>query len=428
MQTLKPRFRYANSVMAMVMAGGQGSRLQPLTDKRSKPAVPFGSRYRIVDFVLSNLVNSGIFTIYLLVQYKSQSLIEHIRNAWTISPLFQEQFVTVVPPQMLDGQGWFSGTADAISQNLSLIETHHPELVLVFGADHVYRMDINQMIGFHLEQEADITVAALPVPIEESASFGIIAADPDGRIREFQEKPEPARAIPIPGDSTRAYASMGNYLFNASCLVRGLREAKKRGEDDFGNHVLPRMLETHRVFAYDFTSNEIPGLKPYEELSYWRDVGTIDAYFEAHRDVLGMEPRFDMFNPKWPVYSSNYQGPVARIIRGEIDNSLVGAATVVQNASLRNTIVRREAVIEDGAELEDCVIMDYVRIGSGARLRRTIVDRHNLIEKDARIGFDPEQDLGRSYTVSPLGVVVVPRGRTPYFPRDSRGFGVGYAE
>lgn len=425
MRKIDSRSHYAPRVMAMVMAGGQGSRLHPLTEKRSKPAVPFGSRYRIVDFVLSNLVNSGIFTIYLLVQYKSQSLIEHIRSAWTISPLFPDQFVTVVPPQMLEGHDWFTGTADAVCQNLNLIEHHHPDLVLVFGADHVYRMDVNHMINCHLEREADVSVAALPVPLSESSSFGIIAADADGRIREFQEKP--AQATPMPDDPERAYASMGNYLFNAGCLVRVLREAHKRGETDFGNHVLPRMLADYGVYAYDFASNEVPGIKPYEEPAYWRDVGTIDAYFEAHRDVLGAEPRFDLFNPQWPVFSSNYQGPVARITRGDIENSLFGAAAVVQNARVRNSIVRREAVIEDGAELEDCIIMDYVRICSGSRLRRTIVDRHNMVEKNSHIGFDAEQDR-QDYVVSPGGVVVVPRGRTPYFARGSRGYGIGYAE
>jgi glucose-1-phosphate adenylyltransferase len=425
MNKLTHRNRYPSSVMAMVMAGGQGSRLSPLTDKRSKPAVPFGARYRIVDFVLSNLVNSGIFTIYLLVQYKSQSLIEHIRNAWTISPLFPDQFVTVVPPQMHGGHGWFEGTADAVCQNLNLIDNHHPDLVLVFGADHVYRMDVNPMIGFHLEREADVTVAALPIPLDQSQSFGIIAADPDGRIRAFEEKPQ--QATPMATDPTRAYASMGNYLFSSACLVRALREAHKQGETDFGKHVLPRMLESHRVFAYDFGLSGIPGVKNHEEPAYWRDVGTIDAYFEAHRDVLGAEPRFDLFNPQWPVFSSNYQGPVARIIRGDIDNSLIGAATMIQDARVKNSIVRREAVIEDGAEVEDCIIMDYTRVSSGARLRRAVVDRHNLIEKDARIGLDPEEDRSR-YTVSPSGVVVVPRGRTHYFALGGRGSSVGYAE
>jgi glucose-1-phosphate adenylyltransferase len=426
MRRQQPRIRYASNVMAMVMAGGQGSRLMPLTEKRSKPAVPFGSRYRIIDFALSNLVNSGIYTIYLLVQYKSQSLIEHIRKAWTISPLFPDQFVTVVPPQMLDGNAWFSGTADAVSQNIDLIETQHPELVLVFGADHVYRMDVSQMISYHIERDAEVTVAALPVPAEQSRNFGVIAADADGRIRGFEEKPE--RGTPMPDDPSRVYASMGNYVFNSGCLVRALRDAHRRGESDFGNHVLPRMLASnHRVYAYDFAGNDIPGIKPYEESAYWRDVGTIDSYYEAHRDVLGAEPRLDLFNPQWPVFSSNYQGPVARVTRGEIDNSLLGAATVIEDARVVNSIVRREAVIEAGAEVEDCIIMDYARIGRGARLRRAIVDRHNLIEHDTRIGYDAEADR-RDWVVTPSGIVVVPRGRTPFFARDSRGFGIGYSE
>jgi glucose-1-phosphate adenylyltransferase len=422
---MSSQFRYPGKIMAIVMAGGQGSRLYPLTEKRSKPAVPFGSRYRIVDFVLSNLVNSGIFTIYLLVQYKSQSLIEHIRKAWTISPLFPDQFVTVVPPQMLDGQTWYSGTANAVGQNLNLIEHHHPDLVLVFGADHIYRMDVGQMIQAHLERDAQVSVAALPVPIERASEFGVIGTDPDGRIRSFQEKPK--QPVPLPDDPGHAFGSMGNYLFSAGCLVRALREAHKRGETDFGHHVLPRMLEDHRVLAYDFSRNQIPGIKPYEEAGYWRDVGTIDSYYLAHRDVLGREPRYDLFNPQWPIYSSNYQGPVARVNQGEIENSLLGAASVVEGGRIVNSIVRREVVIEDGAEIEDCVIMDYARIGRGARLRRAIVDRHTLIEKDARVGFDPAVDR-TNYEVSPSGIVVTPRGRTPYFARDARSANIGYSE
>lgn len=407
------------------MAGGRGTRLRPLTDTRSKPAVPFGARYRIIDFVLSNLINSGIVTIYLLVQYKSQSLIEHIRKAWTISPLMPDCFVTVVPPQMRDGSSWFQGTADAVSQNLILIETNHPDLILVFGADHIYRMDIGQMIDFHLQREADVTVAAVPVALERSADFGIIEVDADDRVQGFQEKPEQATAIPT--DPTQAYASMGNYVFSAGCLVRTLREAHRRGETDFGGHVLPRLLHSHRMFAYDFTRNEMPGLNPYEERAYWRDVGTIDTFFDVHKDTLGEEPRFDLFNPDWPIYSSNYQGPVAHVYGGEIDNCLLGAATLIQRAKVRNSIIRRESVVEEGAEIEDCIIMDYVRVGRGARLRRTIVDRHNLVAKGTSIGFDPGEDRER-YMVSPGGVVVVPRGRAPFYPRGSRGSGVRYAE
>ncbi len=415
--------RLAIKMMAFVMAGGKGMRLRPLTDERSKPAVPFGGRYRLVDFVLSNLVNSGVRSVYLLVQYKSQSLIEHIRKAWTISPLFPDQFVTVVPPQMKEGMSWFMGTADAVYQNLNLLKEQQPDIVAVFGADHVYRMDVRQMAWFHLHHQADISVAALPVPIEQASEFGIIQVADDGRINGFQEKPQ--QPVPMSSDPSRAYASMGNYLFNADVLIEALEEVHKRGETDFGRHVLPSLLASHRLFAYDFSSNEVPGVKHYEELGYWRDVGSLDAYFEAHQDMLGIEPCFDVFNPQWPIYSSNYQGPVAQVISGHIDNSLLGVASVVNQASIRNSIIRREAVVEPGADLQDCIIMDYVRICRGAHLRKVIVDRHNIIRADTRIGYDREEDR-RRYHVTPSGLVVVPPGEVSYYARNSRGSGPGY--
>lgn len=413
----------SDRIIAFVMAGGQGSRLQPLTAARSKPSVPFGARYRIVDFVLSNLVNSQIRTIYLLVQYKSQSLIEHVRKSWTISPLLPDQFVTVVPPQMMSGENWFQGTSDAVYQNIGLIETHRPDLVAVFGADHIYRMDIRQMVQFHRDRGADATVAALPVPIADASGFGVIATDPDGRIRAFQEKPEdPA---PMPSRPDVAFASMGNYIFNTEVLLSALKQAHAKGETDFGGHILPRLLHDHRLFAYDFASNEVPGIKPYEKRVYWRDVGSIDAYFEAHGDVLGAEPVFDMFNPQWPIFSSNYQGPVARVLGGELHNSLLGAATVIHDGvRIRNSIIRREAVIEEDVELEDCIIMDYTRIGRGARLRRVIVDRHNQIEPGDRIGFDPETDR-RRFHVSDSGITVVASGPKSYFARSAPGITAG---
>jgi glucose-1-phosphate adenylyltransferase len=413
-------------IIAFVMAGGQGSRLQPLTSARSKPSVPFGSRYRIVDFVLSNLVNSQIQTIYLLVQYKSQSLIEHVRKAWTISPLLQQQFVTVVPPQMIADR-WFQGTADAVHQNIALIEEHRPDLVAVFGADHIYRMDISQMVDFHQERKADVTIAALPVPLKDARGFGVIAAGADGRIDAFEEKP--ANPTPMPGDPASAFASMGNYIFDAKVLVDALEEAQTLGETDFGGHVLPRLLRTHRLFAYDFATNVVPGINDYEQRVYWRDVGTIDAYFDAHKDVLGAEPTFDMFNPQWPIYSSGYQGPVAKVLGGELRNSLLGAATVVhEGARLRNSIIRREAVIEEDVELDECIIMDYVRIGRGARLKRVIVDRHNVIEAGDVIGYDPEADAKR-FTVTEGGLTVIPGGRVSYFARATSAEGRGsYSE
>lgn len=414
-------------IIAFVMAGGQGSRLQPLTTGRSKPSVPFGSRYRIVDFVLSNLVNSQIQTIYLLVQYKSQSLIEHVRKAWTISPLLQNQFVTVVPPQMMSGEHWFQGTADAVNQNINLIEEHRPGLVAVFGADHIYRMDIRQMVDFHRERQADVTIAALPVPLHEASSFGVIAADETGRIQAFEEKP--ANPTPMPANPDMAFASMGNYIFSTEVLLQALHETQQAGETDFGQHVLPRLLRTHNLFAYDFATNRVPGVQPYETQVYWRDVGNLDAYFDAHHDVLGAEPVFDVFNPEWPIYSSSYQGPVARVLGGQIENTLLGAATVVhKGARIQNSIIRREAVIEEDVVLEDCIIMDYVRVGRGARLRRVIVDRHNIIEPGDEIGFDRVRDAER-FEVSAGGVTVIPQGQVGYFARDIRGSGRrGYSE
>jgi len=418
--------RHEEKIVAFVLAGGQGSRLHPLTAERCKPAVPFGARYRIIDFVLSNLINSGIRAAYLLVQYKAQSLIEHVRKAWQISPLLPDQFVTVVPPQMDGIAEVFHGTADAVHQSLRLIRLYHPDLVAVFGADHIYRMDIRQMVWFHRQHNADVTLSALPVPLARAVDFGVIGADGDGRIQEFQEKPVKPRAMP--GDPTRAYASMGNYIFNTDILIQALVEAHQRGETDFGRHVLPRLLGTQRLYAYDFTGNIIPGLKPYEERGYWRDLGSIDAYFDSHKDVIGEEPRFDAFNPQWPIFSSNYQGPVARVMGGDIDNSLLGAASMIyRGARIHNSIIRREAVVEQGAELDDCIVMDYTRIGAGAKLRNVIVDRHNLIAPGDRIGYDLDEDRHR-YHVSAGGVTVIPRGDTCYYARDSRSQGPGYAE
>ena len=333
--------------LAMVLAGGEGSRLHPLTAERSKPAVPFGGHYRIVDFVLSNLVNSQVFAIYLLVQYKSQSLIEHIRRSWTLSPIFPEQFVTVVPPQMRGGPDWFQGTADAVYQNLALIEQQRPDLVLVFGADHIYRMDVRQMVAFHRGHGADVTVAALPVPRASASAFGVIETDAQGRIRRFLEKPEQPPAMPH--DPQRAYASMGNYVFTAQVLIDALHRARRLGARDFGRHVLPAMIGTHRVFAYDFGTNRVPGVRDYEEHAYWRDVGTIETYFQAHQDLLGREPRFNLFNPQWRISSSNYQGPSARILRGHVENSILGSGTLLKGGVIKDSIVRREVIVEEDA-------------------------------------------------------------------------------
>jgi glucose-1-phosphate adenylyltransferase len=265
----------------------------------------------------------------------------------------------------------------------------------------------------------------VPVPLDQTSNFGIIEADDDGHILGFDEKPLHGKSIP--SDTERAYASMGNYLFNTEVLVDVLEKAHQQAHMDFGHDVLPKMLETHRVFAYDFTENQVPGIKPYEEKGYWRDVGTVDAYFEANKDFLGLEPRFDAFNPQWPVFSSHYQGPVGEVFNSTIDNSFIGAAAVVNNALVRNSIIRREAVIEADVQLEECIIMDYVRVGQGSKLRKVIVDRHNIIEPNSRIGYNRHDDEAR-YHVTPCGVVVVQKGKPDYFARNSRGSGLGYLE
>ena len=396
-------------VLAMVLAGGEGTRLNPLTAERSKPAVPFGGRYRIVDFVLSNLVNSEIHSIYLLVQYKSQSLIEHIRRAWSVSHIIAGHFVTVVPAQMREGPDWFQGTADAVYQNLGLVYHHRPDVVAVFGSDHIYRMDINQMVQFHLDQKADVTVAALPVILNQCPAFGVIIPDRAARIVDFQEKP--AHPKPIPGDPGHCLASMGNYLFRTDVLIDTIRHAHAAREKDFGHDVLPRMIKTHRVCYYDFARNKVPGSKSYEEPCYWRDVGNIEAYHASHMDMLGLEPRFDAFNPDWPIYSDHYFGPDPKVIGGFLENTILGGGTVVNGASIRNTVLRREVMIEPDVEIEDSIIMDYTLIGRGSRIRRTIVDRYNRIAPQTVIGHDPESDNAR-FHVSPGGIVVLPKGRS----------------
>lgn len=396
------------SVLAFVMAGGEGSRLHPLTAERSKPSVPFNGRHRIVDFVLSNLVNSEIYSIYLLVQYKSQSLIEHIRRSWVLSPVIPHHFITVVPPQMQCGPEWFQGTADSVYQNLHLIDLIKPDLVVVFGADHVYRMDLRQMVQYHVDAKADATVAAIPVPLEQVGSFGIIRTDSAGRIRDFQEKPPTAE--PMPNRPGFALASMGNYVFSTEVLVEALTRAHSRGGHDFGKNLLPAMCETHRLMAYDFSTNTVPGVRDFEEHAYWRDVGTIDAYYAAHFDTLGECPKFCMSNPRWPIYAAPDQTEAAQVHDGHIRSASLGAGVVVRRATIERSLIRREAVVEEGAEVSESIVMDRTVIGAGARVHRAIIDQNNFIPPGMRIGFDPRADRAR-FHVTDSGIVVIGKGQ-----------------
>ena len=287
------------NIVALVLAGGEGTRLYPLTAEHAKPALPFASGYRIVDFVLSNLVNSGISSIYVLAQYKPESLIRHIATAWAPSFSDGEGMIKVLLPRSNTLGGQFKGTADAVYQYLDLLQAHAPDLVAVFAADHVYRMDVRQMIGFHRERAAGVTVSALAVPIDDATAFGVLSTAADGRVREFREKPRHPRAIP--GKPHLAYASMGNYLFDAGLLERLLHEARRRGDLDFGRDVLPRVCASERVYAYDFSQNRVPGVQEYEEPAYWRDVGTLSALAAAQQDAMGARPRFNLWNSRWPI-------------------------------------------------------------------------------------------------------------------------------
>ncbi len=407
-------------VLAMIMAGGKGERLQPLTRERSKSAVPFGGRFRLVDFVLSNFMNSELPSIYVLVQYKSQSLIEHLRVAWRTSGQLPDFFVTVVPPQMRFGSGWYRGTADAVLQNLNLIDDFNADVIAIFGSDHIYRMDVAQMLGFHQAAGADVTIATRPVPVERASAFGVLRVDRRGCVAEFAEKPQ--APAPMPDTPASALVSMGNYLFSRQALTDALlADARRSTDHDFGRSIIPELVASGRVYAYDFQTNEVPGVKPYEEPAYWRDVGTIEGYWEAHMDLLGESPRFDLDNRSWPIRSEHHPGPAARFIGGDVDNAQIGEASLVKRATIRNSILGRSVWVNEGAVIEDSIVMDHTTVGKGARLRRAIIDRFNIVSADTEIGVDPARDR-RRFHVDPSGLVVVPRGGRREFLRGLEEF------
>jgi glucose-1-phosphate adenylyltransferase len=395
-------------ILGMILAGGKGDRLFPLTKARSKPAVPFAGKHRIIDFVLSNFINSGIYAVYVLVQYKSQSLIEHLRSAWLwrIAGGLKDTFITVVPPQQRWGENWYQGTADAIYQNLNVIRDFRPDLVAIFGADHIYRMDINQMVTFHLEHAAEVTVAALPVPIAEAKSFGVIQVDASQRILGFEEKP--AQPKPMPNDPTHAYSSMGNYIFDTELLVQTLLEDSRRStEHDFGRTIIPELFSQRHVFAYDFLKNDVPGVRPYEEHGYWRDVGTLRAYWEAHMDLLGATPKFDLQNSDWRILGEVFDGPPVRVVGGDVQDTLIGEGSRIEGARVVRSVLGRGVRIEKGAEIEDSVVMDYAEIGAEAKLKRVLVDRFNVIPAGAVL--DGLAANERRFFRDPSGLIVLER-------------------
>lgn len=402
-----------SKVLGLIMAGGKGERLVPLTRERGKPAVPFGGKYRIVDFVLSNFVNSGIFSVYVLVQYLSQSLIDYLRTSWRNRGIINDHFITVVPPQMRMGEMWYRGTADAVSQNLNLVRDFDPDLVAVFGADHIYRMDIGQMLAFHVEKGAEVTVASLPVPIERARGFGIIKVNKAGRVIGFEEKPK--NPDPMPGNPQMAFSSTGNYIFNRDLLEEVLMEdVKNDSAHDFGKTIIPAIIKRAKVFAYDFTSADIPGMKPYEERGYWRDVGDLESYWSAHMDLLGEKPKLDLNNDEWPIYAGRFDGPSAHILGGEVADSMIGTGCVVHNAVVRHSVLGRGVIIHPGALVEDSIIMDFSEVMPGCRFRRVVADRFNRFTADTEIGYDPEKDKSAGYHVDKSGIVAIGRGRSKW--------------
>ena len=405
-----PSERIPQKVLAMIMAGGKGERLMPLTEQRSKPSVPFAGTYRIVDFVLSNFVNSGILAMYVLVQYRSQSLIEHLRRAWRFGGPTRQTFITVVPPQMKGRGKWYEGTADAVYQNINLIHDFAPGLVAVFGADHIYRMDIRQMIQFHLDHHADVTVAALPVPLQAAKGFGIMAINKEQQILEFEEKPSHPK--PMPTDPNMALSSMGNYIFNAETLVQILeQDASQAGTHDFGRDIIPSLIKSHNVLAYNFMDNIVPGIHPYEEWGYWRDVGKLEAYWQANMDVLGATPVFDLRNVKWPIITDASVEPVASLVGSYLDDAMIGQGSLVMDSTIKRSIIGRNVRVGEGCTIEESVILDGTIIGNHCHLRRCIIDRFNVIASGTQLDASKGRDSKRSVP-GRLGLTILPRGKS----------------
>jgi glucose-1-phosphate adenylyltransferase len=395
----------------MVLAGGEGKRLMPLTADRAKPAVPFGGSYRLIDFVLSNLINAGLRRVCVLTQYKSHSLDRHITQTWRMPTLLGD-YVTPVPAQQRLGPRWFTGSADAIYQSLNLVYDENPDYVVVFGADHVYRMDPMQMVQAHIDSGAGVTVAGLRRPRATANEFGVIEVGPDGhKISSFLEKPVDPPAIP--GSPEESFVSMGNYVFSTDVLLEVLKEdASDPGSvHDMGGNIIPMLTQQGRAFVYDFSSNIVPGAMD-RDLGYWRDVGSLDSYHDAHMDLVSVHPVFNLYNRRWPILSNIPPLPPAKFVEGgNAHESMVGAGSIISGGHVRTSVVASSVAIESGSYVEGSVIMPGVRIGPNAVVRNAILDKNVVIPANAHIGVDLEHDRAR-YTVSPGGIVVLGKGVT----------------
>ncbi len=405
-----------DNALVMILAGGEGKRLYPLTKDRAKPAVPFGGRYRIVDFVLNNFINSGFFKIKVLTQYKSDSLNKHITRGWALSP-FLNQYVDLAPAQMRTGSDWYLGTADAIYQNIFHITDENPDYVCIFGGDHIYKMDVSQMLDFHKEKNADLSISAIPIPIEEAHEFGIIEVDDDWKLINFVEKPK-EKPKSIPGNPNMCLASMGNYIFNKDVLLDALYrdEQIKESSHDFGKNVIPMLLsEGKRIYIYNFNDNSFPGMTDTER-GYWRDVGSIDAYWQANMDLLAYDPELNMYSQDWPIRTFNYNYPPAKFIWeegervGMATNSMVSEGCVVSGAGLSRCVLSPKVKVNSYSQISESILMENVEIGRYSKIKKAIIDKNVVVPPNSRIGFNREEDERRGFHVSPGGITVVPKG------------------
>lgn len=405
-----------NKNLVMILAGGEGKRLYPLTRDRAKPAVPFGGRYRIIDFVLNNFINSGFYKIKVLTQYKSDSLNKHITRGWPLSTVV-EQYIDLVPAQMRTGGTWYRGTADAVYQNIHLINDEDPRDVFIFGGDHIYKMDVNLMSLYHNELGADLTISAIPIPIKLASEYGIVEVDENWRLTGFVEKPS-HRPKSIPNNPNMCLASMGNYIFKTNVLLEELSKDNKDkdSEHDFGKNIIPRMLEAgKKVYIYDFTKNEFPAMAETER-GYWRDVGTVDAYWQANMDLLHYEPELNLYSKEWPLRTYNYNYPPAKFIWEETDrigmatNSMVSEGCVISGGSISKCILSPEVRINSFSNVSESILMENVQVGRCCEIRKAIIDKNVDIPAYTKIGINVEDDIKRGFYVTSSGITVVPKG------------------
>lgn len=394
------------NVLTVLLAGGAGERLHPLTRNRAKPAVPFGGMYRIIDFTLSNCVNSDLRRIQVLVQYKSNSLARHLRSAWNIMHSELEEFIDIIPPQMRVNDNWYLGTADAIYQNLYSIDQESPQEVLILSGDHIYKMDYRKLVSFHREREAELTISTIEVPRDEAKRFGILEVDAEGRVIGFEEKPENPK--PLPNNPEKSLASMGVYIFNTGVLKQVVTEdSERKTSHDFGKEIIPRMIQAHRVYAYAFEDENK------KETTYWRDVGTIDSYWEANMDLVEVNPHFNLYDRDWPLRTNLPMTPPAKFVFADIGkrfgvttDSIVSPGCIVSGGMARRSVLSFNVRINSYSYVEESILMDGCSIGRHSRIRRAIIEKNVYLPDHTVIGYDLEEDAKR-YRVTPWGIVVV---------------------